>query len=106
MIHAEVGNAVALVRLIQQAKWRQKAGAAQYLGLAAGEVAPGFADAVPQDPSPGSQELIQAARLLDRAVDGLSADSHAGTVLPLPCQDHDGTAVQSQSIDCYLQNTG
>jgi len=74
---------VALVRLVQQGKWRQRAAAAQYLGLEKGHRPPGVADAVLRGPDAAPEELTHAARLLDAAVDTLSASSHTGTSLVL-----------------------
>jgi hypothetical protein len=80
-LHAEVGNAIALVRLVQHGKWRQRAAAAQYLGLDRGEHPPRFADAVSPGPSPVSRELSQAARLLDAAAESLSTSFRTGTLV-------------------------
>ena len=70
-----MGNAVALVRLMQQGKARQQASAGQFLRQAKGKPLPRFADALQQGTG---EELVRSARLLDAAVERLSASSQQG----------------------------
>ena len=72
---AEMGNAMALVRLMQQGKARQQASAGQFLKQAKGKPLPRFADALQQG---AGEELMRSARLLDSAVKRLSASSQRG----------------------------
>ena len=72
---AEMGNAMALVRLMQQGKARQQASAGQFLRQAKGRPLPRFADALHQG---AGEELMRSARLLDAAVERLSASSQRG----------------------------
>lgn len=75
-LSAEIGNALALVRLVQQGAARHAASAEQYLRVERRQEPPRFLDAVKAEEA--SPEIKECVRLLDKAAKRLVGSHEEG----------------------------